>query len=378
MIKKIVLIVLIFSVHLLTAQESFIIKNVRVFDGEKVIENTSVLIENGKISKVAATIKGNYTSIDGTDKTLIPALTNAHVHAFSPQSLQEAAKAGVLNLLDMHGVEMAQPMMKAYKDSTNYANYFAAGAAATAPDGHGTQYGFPTPTLSKPEEAKQFINDRVEANVDYIKIIVEPWKKTLSHEVVKALIDEAHKQNKVVVVHISNVNDAYQVLNNNANGLVHIWWNELMPEDKLQQLAKEKSFFVIPTLLTTNKVFGIMKKNNPDAEILEKEQLLAEVKRLHDAGIPILAGTDPPNAQINYGTDLYEELKLITEAGISNLDALKGATSKTAFAFGLKNIGMIKEGYNADLILINGNPIENIDDLNKVETVWKLGKKVKR
>ncbi|MCF6349343.1 MAG: hypothetical protein L3J20_13800 [Flavobacteriaceae bacterium] len=58
--KKITLILVLFGIHLIYAQDSFTIKNVRVFDGEKVIENTSVLIENGKISKIANTIKGNY------------------------------------------------------------------------------------------------------------------------------------------------------------------------------------------------------------------------------------------------------------------------------------------------------------------------------
>ena len=130
----------------------------------------------------------------------------------------------------MHGVEQMQDMMRSYQDSTNYASFFAAGAAATAPDGHGTQFGFPSPTLTQPEEAKKFITDRVNAGADFIKIIVEPWKNTLDHEIVKALIDEAHNQNKKVGVHISKVDDAYHVLNNDADGLVHIWWDKPMEE----------------------------------------------------------------------------------------------------------------------------------------------------
>ncbi|MCF6349130.1 MAG: amidohydrolase family protein [Flavobacteriaceae bacterium] len=298
------------------------------------------------------------------------------MHVWSPTSLQEAAKAGVINVLDMHGVEQYQGMLKAFKDSTNYANYFVAGAAATTPEGHGTQYGFPTPTLTKPEEAKQFISDRVAAKVDYIKIIVEPWKKTLSHETVKALIDEAHKQNKVVVVHISKVDDAHKVLNNNANGLVHIWWDELLSEDKLQQLSKEKNFFVIPTLLTSIKATAGIKQGNPNAVFLSEKQMKSEVKRLYDAGVPILAGTDPPNMQINYGTDLHKELILLSEAGIPTIDILKGATSIPVKRFKLGKKGMIKEGYIADLILIDGNPLKEINDIGNINTVWKAGKKV--
>lgn len=375
--KKLTLLFILFSITLF-AQESFVIKNVRLFDGEKVHDKTSVLVSNGKIAEVAKKIKGNYQTIDCTDKILIPALTNAHVHAWMSNNLQEAAKAGVLNVLDMHGVEVAQTMMKAYKDSTNYANYFVAGAAATAPGGHGTQYGFPTATLTKPEEAEKFISDRVKAGADYIKIIVEPWRKTLSHETVKVLIDEAHKQEKIAVVHISKVADAYKVLNNNADGIVHIWWDKPMTDEQLTALAKNKKFFVIPTILTTHKVFGPMKEKNPKAQIMQLAEIQKEVKRLYEAGIPVLAGTDPPNAGINYGTDLYTELKYIVEAGIPAKEALKNATSVVATSFGLKNRGMIAKDYFADMILIDGNPLENIEDLNKINTVFKAGKKVKR
>ena len=173
------------------------IKDVRLFDGEKVIENTSVLVKNGKVLEVKKKIKTRHAEvIDGTGKTLLPAMTNAHVHAWSTAALQDAAKAGVLNLLDMHGVEMMQKMMKQYNDSTDYANYFVAGAAATALEGHGTQFGFPTPTLTKPEEAEKFIQDRVAGGADFIKIILEPWKNPLTHETVYALIDQAHKQHR--------------------------------------------------------------------------------------------------------------------------------------------------------------------------------------
>ncbi len=362
------------------AQETIVINNVRLFNGEAVQENASVLIENGMIKTISSKSmsKPNATLIEGTGKTLMPALTNAHVHAWAPAALNEAAKAGVLNLLDMHGVEMMMPMMKQYKDSTNYANFYAAGSAATAPEGHGTQFGFPAPTLTKPEEAKQFVADRVKAGADHIKIIVEPWKKTLDHATVKALIDEAHNENKVAVVHISHVEDAVKVLNNNADGLVHIWWDSLIPEAQLKQVSKEKTFFVIPTLLTSILATKSIKERTPEAIFLSERELKSEVKRLYDAGATILAGTDPPNVQINYGTDLYKELKLISEAGIPNIDVLKSATSATAKAFGLRDKGTIEEGALANMLLVNGNPVETISDIENIETIWKNGKLVKR
>jgi len=369
-------IVIISTVFMCEAQDSFIIKDVKVFDGESVIESTSVKVENGIITKVDNNIiTDNVMVINGKGKSLMPAMSNAHVHAWSPKSLNEAIKAGVVNVMDMHGVENFQPMMKQLKDSTNYANYYVAGSAATVPEGHGTQFGFPVPTLTKPEEAEQFILDRVAANVDYIKIIVEPWKATLTSETTAELIKEAHKSNKMAVVHISKLNDAIDVISNNADGLVHIWWDKVIDADSLKTLTESKSFFVVPTLLTTLKAFESM--GALKADLLTKAQLLTEVKKMYDAGIPILAGTDPPNLGINYGTDLYRELELLAESGLSIPEVLKAGTSNIAKAFNLLKSGYIKEGYKADLILMDGDVTSDVKVLNGIKTIWKNGKKVK-
>lgn len=370
--------ILIFSIAFLGyAQNSFIVENVKVFDGDTIINLTSVKVEKGLIVEISKTIKASDDTliIDGKGKTLMPALSNAHVHAWAPESLGEAAKAGVLNVMDMHGMEPYQGMMRQLKDSTNYARFFVAGYAATAPEGHGTQYGFPVPTLAGPKDAKKFIEDRVKANVDHIKIIVEPWKTTLDSETVAELIKEAHKAERIAVVHVSRLEDAIDVISNDADGLVHIWSDRAIESDKLDDLSKSKSFFVIPTMLTTLKALEVM--GDASDKSLNKEQLLQEVKKLYEAGIPILAGTDPPNLGINHGTDLYKELELLSESGLPTIDVLKAGTSNITEAFGLKNTGFIKVGYVADLILIDGDPTDDIKDIGNINTVWKKGKQVK-
>lgn len=359
------------------AQNSFVIKNIKVFDGESIIESTSVRVVAGKITAVSKALKTSKkdTVIDGKGKTLIPALSNAHVHAWSPLSLKEAAKAGVLNVMDMHGMELYQGMMRQLKDSTGYARYYVAGYAATAPGGHGTQFGFEVPTLSKPEEAKSFIADRVKANVDHIKIIVEPWKTTLDKATVAALIKEAHKADKIAVVHVSKLEDAIDVLSNDADGLVHLWWDKELSSDQLNALTKSKTFFVIPTLLTTLKAFENMGAGAN--QFLTKTQLLAEVKKMYDVGIPILAGTDPPNLGINHGTDLYKELNLLLESGMPIVEVLKAATSNISNAFSIENTGYVKPGYNADFILLEGDVTKDLNILNTDKVIFKLGKQVK-
>jgi imidazolonepropionase-like amidohydrolase len=374
--RIILLFIALICVSVMNAQQ-FVIKNVMLFDGEKLIEKTSVLVEDGMISEVGKRIKTKAEVIDGSGKFLMPGMTNSHVHAFMQFNLTEAANAGVLNLLDMHGMETHQStMQKSSFETTNLARYFYAGSAATAPDGHGTQFGFPSPTLTKAEEAQDFVAARLANGANHIKIIVEPWKATLAHDIVKALIDATHAREKKAVVHISKVTDAYQVLMNDADGLVHVWWDEKMTDAQLTEIS-EKGSFMIPTVLTSHLTLDNIRKFAPENKFLSNDDITVEVKRAYDAGIPILAGTDPPNANINYGVDLYKEMDLLSKAGIPNIDVLKSATSLPAKHFELDKIGYIKEGYYADLILLNGNPIKDIQDISKIATIWKEGKVVR-
>jgi len=367
-----------FSIFKLSAQNEFIIKDVKLFDGENTIDKTSVWVKDKLIIQVSDNIQisEDIEAIDGKNKTLIPALSNAHVHAWSSASLNQAAKAGVLNVMDMHGIETFQQNMRNLKDSTNYARYYVAGFAATVPNGHGTQFGFAVPTLVKPESAKKFINNRKKSNVDYIKIIVEPSMETLSIETTAELIKEAHIHNLKAVVHVSRLEDAIEVIKKNADGLVHLWWDKVISQEKLKQLKHNHDFFVIPTLLTTLRAFNNLGEKLQNQ--LTEDQLLKEIKKLHDIGIPILAGTDPPNFNINYGTDLYEELFLFKKAGLSNEEILKSATINVARAFDLERTGLIKSGYVADIILVNGDPINNLEDLKNIDMVWKAGNQVEK
>ena len=210
----------------------------------------------------------------------------------------------------------------------------------------------------------------------YIKIIKEPWKATLDKVTVAAIVKEAHRQKRKAVVHVSKVKDGYEVLKDKADGLVHVWDDKPLNNEQLNELKKEH-FFVIPTILTLQKVQSVYFQKTKEETEVKVKMIKNEVKRLYDIGVPILAGTDPPNANINYGTDLYKEMILLNEAGISTIDVLKSATSLPATHFNLKNKGFIKKGYRADLILVDGNPTENIKDIANNKRVFKLGKEVK-
>jgi len=110
---------------------------------------------------------------------------------------------------------------------------------------------------------------------------------------------------------------------------------------------------------------------------LNFQQIKKEVQKLHEKGILILAGTDPPNFEINYGTDLYSELIDFVNAGLTPIESLKTATSSPAKVFNLTKIGTIESGKLANLILIDGDPTKDITDIRKINGVWQKGTKIR-
>jgi len=105
------------------------------------------------------------------------------------------------------------------------------------------------------------------------------------------------------------------------------------------------------------------------------EWLMMMAKKIYDAGIPMMAGTDTPIAFLTPGLSLHEELLVMTEAGIPPSEALKTATINPAKYFNLENeLGAVKENYWADLLILDANPLEDIRNTQKIFGVIKQGR----
>ena len=99
------------------------------------------------------------------------------------------------------------------------------------------------------------------------------------------------------------------------------------------------------------------------------------VKRIHEKGIGIMAGTDCPIGFLTPGKSLHEELVILVESGLSPLAALEAATYKPAEYFSMEDeLGLIKEGYIADMVLLNDNPLEKINNTESILAIIKDGK----
>lgn len=362
------------------SEYDFIIQNVKLFDGENLYENATVLVDSNKVKEVIKTNKTEFEGeniIDGKGFTLTPGFINAHVHAFNKEQTKEAVLSGVLTLLDLFSTQpessdSLRVLGNTYKE---YAYYYSAGPTVTVKGGHGAQFG-PVPLVKDVEEVPKFISDRIDEGSDYIKLIIERGDSTykiptLNNEMIKKAIEETKKNNVVSVAHITWRSDAIKAASYGIDGLAHLWSrdsSEITQQDL--KLLKESKIFIIPTVLVWKKADeSNWRKVNIN---LMKQELL----RVYKAGIPILAGTDPPNHDINYGSDLFKELELFVESGISEIDALRSATSNISRAFNLKDKGFIKEGLPADLVLIEGDPTINIKDVYSIVRVWKNGNEI--
>ena len=101
---------------------------------------------------------------------------------------------------------------------------------------------------------------------------------------------------------------------------------------------------------------------------------LDTVRALHAAGITILPGSDTPNGGTTSGATMHVDIALLVQNGFTPAEALRSATADAAAAFGLEDRGRIKEGLQADLLLVEGKPDRDIKDTRNIVAVFKAGK----
>lgn len=390
----------------------FLVRDVRLFDGERIWPRAAVRVRSGVIEAMAEdlTPKGGERVIDGAGKTLLPGLIDAHVHSWG-EARRDALRFGTTAQIDLftdHSQLQAARVERESLAQTARADLWSAGTLATAAGGHGTQYGMDIPTVDSVADAEAWVAAREAEGSDFIKIVREDLSAyggprrlpSLDAERARAVIEAAHARGLRAVVHASTQQAARESLRDGADGLVHVFQDGIADADFIA-LTKEKDAFVVPTLSVIAGMSGESSSLAADARIepwlsLGQRDTLTRsmpfgaargamianaresVRLLYDAGVPILAGTDAPNPNTAHGASLHEELAQLVAAGLPPLAALRAATSRPADAFGLAGRGRIAVGNRADLLLVEGEPDADIEATRAIVTIWKNGHAVDR
>jgi imidazolonepropionase-like amidohydrolase len=358
-------------------REKIALTNVRVFDGRELRGPSTVVIEGGIVGDNGAGAR----IIDAGGATLLPGLIDAHVHLLEEVHLQQLADFGVTTTLDMGA--WPPSMVDALRNRTGITDIRSAGVpATTAGSSHSHLPGWPAEEMvDGAAGAAQFVTDRIAEGADYIKLIVDTPGP--DQEILDALVAASHRHGKLTVAHAASTAALDMALRAGVDMITHAPLDRALTASTAARILAQKCV-VIPTLTMMKGIAdrvaaaAAAQPEGVPAAGPRYESARDSVAELHRAGVPILAGTDAnANPGIpfapRHGESLHDELELLTDAGLSTVEALRAATVLPAQHFGLHDRGVIEPGRRADLVLIDGDPIADIRATRQIRRVWCAG-----
>jgi imidazolonepropionase-like amidohydrolase len=273
--------------------------------------------------------------------------------------------------------------------------------------------------VSTPDEARAAVRDYVRIKPEFIKIWVDDragTKPTLTPALYDAILDEAHKFNVPVAVHNVKQADAKEMVRNGMEGWLHVPVREgEVADDEMVALVKDRvarndrpNMWMTPSLITAwmntqgggrpaflddpllratyspkqiEQYWGEpLKKMTPEQVARAKSRFDSDAKsamRLRAAGIRVIGGTDTGQSRFLIGYFNHMDLESMVAMGMTPSEAIVAATRDGA-EIGKFNTGLVAAGRNADFIVLDANPLENIANTRRINKVFLRGEEVPR
>jgi imidazolonepropionase-like amidohydrolase len=397
----------------------------RVWDGTGAdAQPATVVAKGGRITAVqppSAPLPADATKIDAAGGFVMPGMIDSHVHLPSSgaanyelqrlkdllplQALQGAANARTMLMAGFTTVrDLSSPMF------TNVAirqafdaglmigpRVLAAGMSLTVPGGHGDGYYRPEVSVARegivngPDEARRTVRQWVKMRVNVIKLLVTGGVMTDGSDVgalqwnpdeLQAAISQAHQLGVKVAGHCHGGIGVKEAVRAGIDTIEH---GTMLDEEAVSMMAKAGTFLV-PTIIAGQHIVDHGTAGGIAPHVVAKGQQIGEwhrksVRMAHDNGVKVAFGTDC-GTPFNKPGENAIELRYMTECGFSTSEALQAATRVAADACGLADrLGTLTEGKLADVLIVNGDPLADINVLtnnDNVQWVLKGGAVVKR
>ena len=391
-------------------QKENIIFKCRVIETKSltVIENGFVEIDNGKIIKVGSQsdLDSNLNSkkvLDFAGHTILPGLMNSHAH-LAWDGTHDLAQQSLDDPSEISAYKSCANMLKSLRAGVtlvrdlgmNKSNIFAkqaieqgiypgprvkiCGEAIVQTAGH-TYWC--CREASGADEMRRAVREQVGSGADLIKIMACHDTLEFTDEELEAVIDETHRNGLYITAHATFDSAISRVTDFGIDCIEH---GGPMSDATIEKVAKKN----IPICTTFSPVVMQSKEeiareyNIPEWKIKERQKIVKDKSRFDSlvkaskAGIDIIFGTDAGSPVVPHDA-IVPEMKFMIDLGVvkDNLDAIQSATYRAAKVNKIEDkLGSIEIGKDADLIIVEGNPDENIDDLSNVKQVYIHGSRL--
>ena len=361
-------------------KDNFAITNGFLIDGtgSNPIPNSIVIIQDGLIQSVGTSstleIPSGVEIIDIQGSYILPGLMNTHVHSgYVENNLRVWANSGVTTVRDLGNFSTSPAAGFSIRDvllvNNKNARLVAAGPLVTTVGGYGNY------SVSSPLDAQLKINGLINAGADLIKIAIEDnlqgrtWPM-LSMDEIKMICQTAHYRNKRVAAHISRASHLDMAIEGGVDDVVHMIIDNL--PDSLISLMIQDDIYWVPTLELWAGVSDMYSINWID---IAKSNL----HRFVQAGGKVAMGTDYDGYITPFDLGMpITEMKLMQEAGMTPMQIIIAGTINAASVCDLENeLGTIEAGKIADIIIVDGNPLEDLEYFSNVQMVIHNGEIIK-